>query len=150
MKSFFFDWPIIILLIGWLFGKCRISNAVIWLGVMIVIAQVLVLFSAAYGDSRFFIAALVFAMFGVVTSVTLSFLTSEPVPKAPIKHVVEGAKRGAAVYQSLPSEQKEKLHSGVIKFATATARIVGPRLAEHLRKKDRHTLAGIVEDVSKL
>ena len=109
--------PVVILVIGWLIGRARISRAIVFLAFWLIGCEALGGVSLAHiGDLRWFavlMSAIVLALIGPLVAVWFSLITS-PVAPAPISLV---AKAGAKVagqahqaYQNLDPHQKEVLN----------------------------------------
>ena len=142
--------PLTAMLVLWLSGHLNLVRAI---GSVVAVATaglLVLMFSfitAMNLDPQHSIPALFYGGLLIVLSpwlgLILGYASSQPVAVSPVK-------QAHRAYEALPPRQKARLHRGLIKLATATVKVAGPHVAAHLRKKERHTLAGIVEDTAKL
>lgn len=138
MRILFIYLPIIILVIGWLLGRCRITRAVVCLGVMMLASQVLLLTSFVKQEPGYFFLALGIAAFGIITSVIFSFATSKQV-EPPVLKAVEA-------YQGLDPATQDKVRRG----ARLAAKFAAKHVGNHLRDRGYSRSADALQQGSRL
>jgi len=138
MRILFVYLPIIILVVGWLLGRCRLTRAIVCLAIMMIASQMLLLTSIAKQEPAYLFLALVIAMFGIVTSVAFSFATSKQV-EPPVLVAVEA-------YQGLDPATQDKLLRG----ARLAFKFGAKHVANHLRDRGHVRSAEALHQGSRL
>ncbi len=137
MRIMFVYLPIIILVVGWLLGRCRITRALICLAVMMLSAQALLITSLVKQEPGYFVLALVVAMFGIVASVAFSFATSKQV-EPPVLVAVEA-------YQGLDPATQDKL----LRLGRLALKLGAKHVGNHLRDRGHTRTADALRDGSR-
>ncbi|HVV15337.1 MAG TPA: hypothetical protein VHD55_02995 [Candidatus Paceibacterota bacterium] len=150
----FFAVPIIMLLVGWIFGRARIARAIVFYAVWIFGCEALAFVSLVEFplDPRALIgviASCILALLGAWLAVAFSVWTSKPVSPAPgaviAKAAIDGGRTTYGLYQGLNEEDQRRVRSagrmgvklGLSGFADYLRRTGRPSAAHALRAGSR-------------
>ncbi|MDB5225758.1 MAG: hypothetical protein JWL87_710 [Candidatus Adlerbacteria bacterium] len=131
MRIMFVYLPIVVLVVGWLLGRCRITRAIVCLAVMMLSAQVLIIVSLSKQEPVYLLLAVLLSLFGIIGAVAFSFATSRQVSPAPVHYAAVGVQKAAKAYQGLDPDTKSAIHKGT----RLVAKFGAKHLGNHLRDK---------------
>lgn len=146
MRFIFVYLPIIILVVGWLLGRCRITRALACLAIIMAVSEVSLVVSILTHDPTWLLFGLLLMLLGIVLSVAFSFATSTQMTPAPIEHMVDASARMTKVYQGLSPETKQKVNA----FARGGTKILLQGFAKHLKGKGYNAGADALRHTAKL